>query len=114
MVTLLEEEKNFLSQVLQWDVWDWDFDNNNRCTVPQHTHRGTATTHQFRGFAMKYMRDNLILTENTVFVKLCLIDHRLGILNEDHIFLMAFRFFAFDVIQNNAHIQVRKMRHVKS
>ena len=98
-VTLLEDEKNYISQVFQMEI-------KNNIFLPQIHFKHANTVHRLKGFAMEYVTRNFFATENTVFVKLCVIDQRLGILNIDHILLIALLYFAFDVIQHNDHIQV--------
>ena len=108
VVTLMEDEKNYISQIFQSEIKDKNdgFQTKREIVLPHFTYQDANTKHQFKGFAMTYVKRNLFGTENTVFVKLCVMDQRLGILNIDHILLIAIRYFAFDVIQNNEHIQV--------
>ena len=100
VVTLLEDETNYISQIFQLEI------KNNNFILPHFRFQDANTIHQLKGFAMEYVKRNFFATENTVFVKLCVIDQRLGILNIDHILFIALLYFAFDVIQHNDHIQV--------
>lgn len=104
VVTLLEDEKNYISKLYPI-VWF----NDNSCIVPHYIMRITITKHHVKGFALEYLKQHVIAAENSVFVKLCAIDERLGVLNNTHFLLLPFWFFAFDVIKNNHHIQVKKI-----
>ena len=103
VVTLLEDEKNYIERFypIVWE--DYQF---RRAYIPQKRRNHLTRTQLCKGFSMEYLDRNLIDADNDIFVKLCEIDKRLDLFNEDHILLMAFSLFAFDVIQNNEHIQV--------
>ena len=103
VVTLLEDEKNFIERFypIVWE--DYQF---RRAYIPQKRRIHLTITQLCKGFSMEYLDRNLIDADNDIFVKLCEIDKRLGVFNEDHILVMALGFFAFDLIQNNKHIKV--------
>ena len=103
VLTLLEEEINYIERFYPIEWVDYQ---SCRAHIPQHGYGHTTGTQMFKGYSAEYLRLNLIDADNDVFVKLCEIDKRLGVFNKDQILLMAFGFFAFDVIQNNKHIKV--------
>ena len=100
-LTLLEEEINYIER-----FFPIIRENNQSCKVQIPQVWVTHGKQWFNGYAAEYLAHSLIDADNGIFVKLCEIDKRLGLFNEDHILLMALSLFAFDVIQNNEHIQV--------
>ena len=60
-----------------------------RAYIPQKTRNNLTKTLLCKGFSLEYLVRNLIDADNDVFAKLCEIDKRLGVLNDNYILLMA-------------------------
>ena len=105
VVTLLEDEKKYIARFypITWVDYHCCLARLPICFWYFHD---VTLVKSFKGFAMQYLYMHVIDAENSVFVKLCEIDKRLGVFNQDYILLAALFFFAVDLIQNNEYIKV--------